>query len=233
MWVDPWPWMDYLRGTDFTFGTRIHGNIAALLAGTPAYVLAHDTRTLELARYFEIPNRLISEVRPRPTRPSSTRRPTSGRSTPNHKKRFDTFIGYIERHGLRHIFMAGEDPTAFERKVAASGIPPRSRCYSGSTGCAGRQRTGSPPDASRRTQGPQPGPDRILNAAQVDGGVPQRRGSDERACGAPGGIRTHDPQLRKLVLYPLSYGRTMCGGEGGIRTLGAGYPTRRFSKPLH
>ena len=25
--------------------------------------------------------------------------------------------------------------------------------------------------------------------------------------GAPGGIRTHDPQLRKLVLYPLSYGR--------------------------
>ena len=24
-----------------------------------------------------------------------------------------------------------------------------------------------------------------------------------------------------------------CGGEGGIRTLGAGYPTRRFSKPLH
>ena len=28
--------------------------------------------------------------------------------------------------------------------------------------------------------------------------------------GAPGGIRTHDPQLRKLVLYPLSYGR-ICG----------------------
>ncbi len=28
-------------------------------------------------------------------------------------------------------------------------------------------------------------------------------------CGAPGGIRTHDPQLRKLVLYPLSYGRTI------------------------
>lgn len=27
--------------------------------------------------------------------------------------------------------------------------------------------------------------------------------------GAPGGIRTHDPQLRKLVLYPLSYGRPM------------------------
>ena len=42
--------------------------------------------------------------------------------------------------------------------------------------------------------------------------------------GAPGGTRTHDLQVRNLTLYPLSYGRTR-GGEGGIRTLEAGYPT--------
>jgi hypothetical protein len=51
--------------------------------------------------------------------------------------------------------------------------------------------------------------------------------------GAPGGTRTHDLQVRNLALYPLSYGRTKGGGEGGIRTLEAGYPTWRFSKPLH
>ena len=64
--------------------------------------------------------------------------------------------------------------------------------------------------------------------------------------GAPGETRTHGLQVRNLTLYPLSYGRlaVRCpafiratgrrdGGEGGIRTLGAGYPTRRFSKPLH
>ena len=43
-----------------------------------------------------------------------------------------------------------------------------------------------------------------------------------------------DLQVRNLTLYPLSYGRAAgSGGEGGIRTLGAGYPTQRFSKPPH
>jgi hypothetical protein len=32
-------------------------------------------------------------------------------------------------------------------------------------------------------------------------------------CGAPGGIRTPDPQIRSLPLYPLSYGRVCCAGE--------------------
>ena len=63
-YVDPWPWIEDLQGFDFSFGTRIHGTIAALLAGTPAVVLAHDSRTLELARYFDIPHRLLRDVPP-------------------------------------------------------------------------------------------------------------------------------------------------------------------------
>ena len=51
------------RGTS-AFGTRIHGTIAALLAGTPGLVIAHDARTLELARYFDIPHRTVREVGP-------------------------------------------------------------------------------------------------------------------------------------------------------------------------
>jgi hypothetical protein len=32
--------------------------------------------------------------------------------------------------------------------------------------------------------------------------------------GAPGTARTCNPQIRSLVLYPLSYGRLACGLKG-------------------
>jgi hypothetical protein len=53
--------------------------------------------------------------------------------------------------------------------------------------------------------------------------------------GVPERTRTSDLQVRNLTLYPLSYGHAtaICGGEGGIRTLGRGNPLQRFSKPPH
>ena len=78
--LDPKTWFDHLAQYDFSFGTRIHGNIAALLAGTPAVLLAHDSRTLELADYHQIPHRVIDQLPERARRRRScTPRPT-GRS---------------------------------------------------------------------------------------------------------------------------------------------------------
>src|SRR4051794_35376422 len=39
--VDPRTWIEHLAGREFIFGTRLHGGIAALLAGTPAHLIAH------------------------------------------------------------------------------------------------------------------------------------------------------------------------------------------------
>jgi hypothetical protein len=132
MWVDPWPWIDYLRGTDFTFGSRIHGNIAALLAGTPAYVLAHDTRTTELSRYFEIPHRLIQNTPPTIDAADLYEEADFGPLVANHKQRFDTYISYVERHGLSHVFQPGEDPTRFDKRVSEVRYPDSVALYSGS-----------------------------------------------------------------------------------------------------
>lgn len=47
--------INMLKSFDFSIGSRIHQAIVSLLAGTPAIVIAHSTRVLELAQYHNIP----------------------------------------------------------------------------------------------------------------------------------------------------------------------------------
>lgn len=47
-------WMEFLNDSDLTFGSRLHGNIAAVLAGTPALLVTKDSRTRELAEYHHL-----------------------------------------------------------------------------------------------------------------------------------------------------------------------------------
>lgn len=55
-------WLSYIKSCDFVLGTRIHGTIASLIAGTPAVLIAHDPRTLELALTMNIPYCLMSDI---------------------------------------------------------------------------------------------------------------------------------------------------------------------------
>lgn len=54
---DMYNWKTFLteQGYNYAFGTRIHGNIMAILAGIPATVIAMDSRTREMAEFFDIP----------------------------------------------------------------------------------------------------------------------------------------------------------------------------------
>jgi hypothetical protein len=56
-------WIDYLSTRSFTVGTRLHGAIASLLAGTPALLIAHDARTMESAQKLRIPVRDSTEFK--------------------------------------------------------------------------------------------------------------------------------------------------------------------------
>ncbi|MGV3549485.1 polysaccharide pyruvyl transferase family protein [Rhizobium sp.] len=49
-------WIDYLRTVSFSTGTRFHGNMLAMQAGTPALVLYHDQRTLEMSQTMGVPS---------------------------------------------------------------------------------------------------------------------------------------------------------------------------------
>lgn len=52
------PWCNQIvnGGYHFSYGNRVHGNILALHNGVPAYILAKDSRTREIAEFYKIPN---------------------------------------------------------------------------------------------------------------------------------------------------------------------------------
>jgi hypothetical protein len=127
-YVDPWPWIRDLGTAEFAFGTRIHGNIAALLAGTPAFLLAHDARTLELARYHAIPHRLLADV-PADVDPGDLFAEADfGPLNGGHPERFASFAAYLGRHGLDHVFAHPDGGAAFDARVAATPYPPAVDC---------------------------------------------------------------------------------------------------------
>jgi hypothetical protein len=52
-------WLGCAATMTAAIGTRFHGNIAALLAGTPALFLVHDMRTLELCELLRVPHLVL------------------------------------------------------------------------------------------------------------------------------------------------------------------------------
>ncbi|MCQ4161232.1 polysaccharide pyruvyl transferase family protein [Roseomonas sp. GC11] len=59
-------WIEYNATRDFIFGMRLHGVISSLLAGTPALLLIHDTRTREMALEAGIPHVETKELEGKP-----------------------------------------------------------------------------------------------------------------------------------------------------------------------
>jgi hypothetical protein len=129
--LDPKTWFDHLAEYDFSFGTRIHGNIAALLAGTPALLLAHDSRTLELAEYHEIPHRTITSIEDDADALNLYAECDWNRLNKAHPDRWDTFASFLEEHRLTNVYDEGQDPSDFDNRLAATEFPPPVRTLMG------------------------------------------------------------------------------------------------------
>jgi hypothetical protein len=129
--LDPKTWLEHLAQYEFSFGTRIHGNIAALLAGIPALLLAHDSRTLELAEYHEIPHRTITSIEDGADAISLYAECDWNRLNKAHPDRWDTFASFLEDHRLTHVYEEGQDASAFDEQLAATEYPPPVRTLMG------------------------------------------------------------------------------------------------------
>lgn len=103
LYCDFLPWRDMLResGTNFVVGTRIHGCIAAILSGIPAYIWAKDSRVREMAEFFDIPcSRLPSRLSPTPNLHALYEKADYTNFNSALPGRFADFKRYMNRNGL-------------------------------------------------------------------------------------------------------------------------------------
>lgn len=107
-----WAWIRHLGEVDFAVGPRIHGTIAAILAGTPAHLLVHDSRTLEISRYHELPRTRTRRL----ARLSSLDELVEGqdyaRFNAVYPDRFAAFVDFLTRNRLPNAYTGHSDALA-------------------------------------------------------------------------------------------------------------------------
>ncbi|MBQ1088199.1 polysaccharide pyruvyl transferase family protein [Streptomyces sp. B93] len=118
--LEPHSWIDSLAEFDFALGTRIHGNIAALVAGTPAFVFAHDSRTLELSRYHHIPHRVLTDIPADVDVASLYAESDYSAFNKNYAEGFQRLLDFMSKNGLKNTYEHGDGGAEYDRRIAAT-----------------------------------------------------------------------------------------------------------------
>lgn len=117
------PWLALLKTRVFSIGSRIHGNIAALLAGIPALVLAHDSRTLELCRYHKIPHVLGDTIAETTRLAGLYEAADFGPMNAAGPGLFDRYREFLAKNGLEHALDDPRNAATFEARLATMAFP--------------------------------------------------------------------------------------------------------------
>ncbi len=112
-------WIDWMKTQEFAFGTRIHGNIVALLAGIPCYVLGVDERIRELSRYHAIPFTSGRDLKKDQTIFDLYDQADYAEMFQKHPANFRHFLEFLDSNGVRHIYRDQDyvEESPFDQKI--------------------------------------------------------------------------------------------------------------------
>lgn len=121
MYGDAASWLSFLKTRDLSFGTRMHGNITAVLAGTPALFCPFDARTRELADYHGFAFLAPEEIENRPDLRDVAAKKDFRGILKCHRRNFEHYVDFLNENGLSHIYGTEScvRETSHDRKVAA------------------------------------------------------------------------------------------------------------------
>ncbi|MER7558215.1 polysaccharide pyruvyl transferase family protein [Nocardioides sp. NPDC126508] len=119
MFLDSGSWMRFLATQRFAFGTRIHGNVAAVLAGTPAMVIAHDSRVLELCDYHGLPYTMLDSITPETTVDELYQAADHTAFHNRLDEGWKRLTAFLDDAGLANVAQPGRSSAAYDAELAA------------------------------------------------------------------------------------------------------------------
>lgn len=115
-------WLDFLRQADLSFGARLHGNIAAVLSGTPSIIIAKDARMRELIEYHHLTHIMAKDLTKKTNIMDLVEKCDFQEVTKVHGQNFDRFIQFLDKNHLDHIYKESETPSLVPLDNAISKI---------------------------------------------------------------------------------------------------------------
>lgn len=105
IFTSPYRWIDFAhQNIDFSVGTRLHGNVAAVLGGVPSFIMATDQRVSELASYHNIACVPVSSVTPDTRLTDIIEKYDFTLVHKGHEERFNHFVDFLEKNNIRTVY---------------------------------------------------------------------------------------------------------------------------------
>ncbi len=108
-------WLDRMTQYDFVYGSRFHGNMAAIQAGVPALNMPFDTRTRELCEYLNLPTMPLTEFHDGMDLRHLRDRADFGLFTRTYPAKRLAYADFLRRNGLQHAMHAQEAAAPVDR----------------------------------------------------------------------------------------------------------------------
>ncbi|MDN6166884.1 MAG: polysaccharide pyruvyl transferase family protein [Staphylococcus equorum] len=97
-------WIKHMGTIDLSIGTRLHGNVAPILAGTPSIAIPIDARMRELTEYHNFPRVPENEIYEGMRLEDLLERVDIHSVEKNQKSNYDNFINFLDKNGIENVY---------------------------------------------------------------------------------------------------------------------------------
>lgn len=97
-------WIEFASDMDLSFGLRLHGNVAPILAGTPSFVLVKDSRMQELAELHGMAHCRTDQINEKTSLQELIQDANFHKIEEKYEANFEHYKDFYRRNGLKIIY---------------------------------------------------------------------------------------------------------------------------------